>query len=141
MSRNKNSSMRARRGPRAARGFALLEVLIAGLVFSVGVLGVVGLHASMSKQQAASKYRAEAIYLAGEIIGTMWSDQPNLASYAGTTCNSGRCGAWAQKLRTLLPSGSHEITVGAGGAVEITISWTNNNGETQTYRTQTAVVL
>lgn len=121
----------------------LIEVLVAGLVFAFGVLGVVGLHAYMSKQQVASKYRAEATYLAGELIGTMWSDQPNLDQYATDNCPShARCKTWSDKVAALLPSGTYEVTVdSASGAVTIEVRWTTSQGESQRYRTQTSVVI
>ena len=39
-------------GRRGARGFALLEALIAFLILSVGILGVVGLQATMADRKS-----------------------------------------------------------------------------------------
>ena len=55
-------------------GVVLLEALIAILLFSMGVLAIVGLQATMVKNVADSKYRAEAGYLAQQKIGEMWAD-------------------------------------------------------------------
>ena len=57
---------------RAQSGVMLLEVLIALLIFSLGVLGLVGLQASAVKQSGQAKYRADATLLANELIGQMW---------------------------------------------------------------------
>jgi type IV pilus assembly protein PilV len=63
------------------QGIVLLEALIAILIFSVGVLGIVGLQASMIKANTASKYRSEAGMIVQRQLGTMWVDQDNLVSY------------------------------------------------------------
>ena len=50
----------------------LIEVLIAVLIFSMGILGIVGLQASAVKASTDAKYRSEAGLLANELIGRMW---------------------------------------------------------------------
>jgi type IV pilus assembly protein PilV len=65
-------------------GIVLLEALIAILIFSIGILGVVGLQAAMIKSTADAKYRAEASYIAQQRIGLIWVDQANLAVYGET---------------------------------------------------------
>ena len=46
------------------QGVVLLEAMIAILIFSVGVLAIVGLQAAMIKNTSESKYRADASYIA-----------------------------------------------------------------------------
>ncbi len=58
----------------------LIEALVAVLIFAFGVLGIVGLQAAMTKAQTQSKSRADASLLAQQVIGSMWTDTPNLAS-------------------------------------------------------------
>lgn len=53
------------------RGVMLLEVLIALLIFALGVLGLVGLQASAAKQSGQTKYRADATLLANDLLGQM----------------------------------------------------------------------
>lgn len=53
------------------RGVLLLEVLIALLIFALGVLGLVGLQATAAKQSGQTKYRADATLLANELLGQM----------------------------------------------------------------------
>ncbi|MFN3303411.1 MAG: type IV pilus modification protein PilV [Roseateles sp.] len=65
------------------RGVLLLEVLIALLIFALGVLGLVGLQASAAKQSGQTKYRADATLLANELLGQM-----RLASNDFTTLNT-----------------------------------------------------
>ena len=68
----------------AQQGVVLVEAMIAILIFSMGVLAVVGLQAAMIKNTADSKYRADAGYIAQQRIGLMWSDPDNLATYLET---------------------------------------------------------
>ena len=63
-------------------GIILLEGLIAILIFSMGILAIVGLQAASIRNSADAKYRADASTLANQIIGQMWADQANLAAYA-----------------------------------------------------------
>lgn len=66
----------------AQNGVVLLEALIAILIFSMGILAVVGLQAAMIKNTSDSKYRADASYIAQQRVGQLWVDQANLANYA-----------------------------------------------------------
>lgn len=54
-------------------GIMLLEALIAILVFSLGILGIIGLQASAVNVARDAKYRADAALLANELVGQMWS--------------------------------------------------------------------
>lgn len=63
--------MKTMPAPRRQHGVLLLEVLIALLIFSLGVLGLVGLQASAAKQSGQTKYRADATLLANDLVGQM----------------------------------------------------------------------
>lgn len=111
----------------AQRGVALVEALIAILLFSLGILALVGLQASMSRNVTHAKLRAEASFLANQLIGQMWVDQANLSSYAapsGTCTNAAymSCAKWQTQVRQVLPGGGANVTVN-GTAVNISLSW------------------
>lgn len=91
-------------------GVVLIEVLVAILIFAIGVLAVVGLQAASIASVADTKYRLAAGAIANQQMGRMWSDQANLVSYAGTVAVPD------------LPSGQMVTTV-AGSAVTIAVSW------------------
>lgn len=59
---------------RAQGGAFLLEALIGILIFSLGVLGIVGLQARAVRFTTDAEYRAEAMYLANALISEMWTD-------------------------------------------------------------------
>lgn len=65
--------------PRAQSGVMLIEALIALLIFSLGVLGIVGLHSTASKVSGDARYRSEAALMANELIGKMWAGDRNAA--------------------------------------------------------------
>lgn len=111
------------------------------LIFMVGVLGLVGLQGSMTRAQTESKVRADATYLASEVIGRMWSDLPNVATYGGSGCAAqARCLEWQSKVASSLPGGTGAVTVDAStGNVAVTITWTMPGGDTHQYVTQTTV--
>ena len=54
-------------------GSALLEALVAILIFSFGVLGLVGILAASVRATNDARYRAEAANLANAVIGDMWA--------------------------------------------------------------------
>lgn len=64
------------------RGSTLLEALVAIFIFSIGVLGLIGLQAVSIKNSIDAKYRADAAFLANQIIGQMWVDRGNIDNYA-----------------------------------------------------------
>lgn len=59
---------------RTQEGAFLLEALIGILIFSLGILGIVGLQAQAIRFTNDSELRAEAVYLANSLISQMWAD-------------------------------------------------------------------
>jgi len=108
---------------KSSAGFAMLEALVGLLIFSFGILGVVGLQAAMTKAQSQSRFRAGAAALAGDLIGTMWADSTNLVQYDSTHCDTYTpCRSWASKVAGALPGGVPQVAVN-GNQVTITLAW------------------
>jgi type IV pilus assembly protein PilV len=97
----------------AQQGAVLLEAMIAILIFSMGVLAIVGLQAAMIKNTADSKYRADASYIAQKMIGRIWSAPDTLPADPSTTVTA---------ITDLLPGGSISITR-AGAQFTATVTW------------------
>lgn len=118
---NTNSRMKA--GHRQHTGFAMLEALVALLICAMGVLGVVGLQGAMTRAQTAATFRAEAAFLAQQLLGEMWADRSNLAAYDSRSCGTS-CQDWQARVAARLPNGQSTVTVTpATGAVSIDIRW------------------
>jgi len=113
------------------RGVVIIEVLVAILVFSVGVLAIVGLQATMIKSTADAKYRADASYIAQSRIGQMWADPANVASYVEVNTD----------ISSLLPSGRRTVTQVSPGLYTVTVTWLQPgpNATTHTYTTAASV--
>ena len=129
---------------KGTKGIALIEALVGILIFTTGILGVVGLQAAMTREQGSAKTRADAAVLASELIGMMWIDSSNglnanLANYA-TGCTTGACAQWLAKVAKELPSGTAVIVTDAAGTATITISWTSPTDGQHQYVTSTSVL-
>lgn len=117
----------------------LIEVLVSVLLFSVGVLALVGLQANMNQTQGAAKVRTDASYLATELTGLMWSDKANLDSYTTANCNGyARCKAWMAKVTQALPNGTATVSV-ASGDITILITWSLPDGGSHKYQSETSI--
>jgi len=97
------------------QGVALLEVLIAVLIFSIGVLAAIGLQATAISTVAQSKDRLDAAMVANEQIGKMWTDPANLVAVSNQTVYS-------------LPNGKLNVKVTPTtdpnvSQVDVTVTW------------------
>ena len=126
---------------RRLHGIALIEVLVALLIFMLGVLGLVGLQTSMTRAQTEAKVRADAAALANELVGRMWTDLDNVVAYNATGCaTQARCSEWQGKVRAGLPGGAGAVAVDSGtGDVTVTITWATPGGDAHKYVTNTTV--
>ncbi|ADQ85676.1 conserved hypothetical protein [Methylovorus sp. MP688] len=112
----------------AQRGSILLEGLIAILIFSIGILAIVGLHASAIKTVADAQYRLEASLYAERIVSLMWADVPNISTYAYPGGTATALAPWLANIGTL-PGVNVQGNV---NAPTITIAGSAANGWTVT---------
>jgi type IV pilus assembly protein PilV len=140
MKSERRSDPLKKRGEIREGGFMIVEALVAMLVFALGILGLVSLQANMTREQSVSKIRADAAYLSSQLIGTMWTDLPHLASYQ--SCKDYvPCSSWAAKVAASLPAGVAVVTADATtGNVSITLTWTMPSGESHRYQTATTII-
>lgn len=116
--------MRAIAPPKSSqRGVVLIEAMIAILIFSMGVLAIVGLQATMIKNTADSKSRADASYIAQKRIGEMWSDPVKLANGEFLEADT--------DISTLLPSGTRTVTQPVPGQYTVTVTWKEPGDQAQ----------
>jgi type IV pilus assembly protein PilV len=112
-------------GKRKMAGFMLIESLLAMLIFSIGILALVGFQGMSIKLVGDSKQRANAAFVASHIEGELWAVNPaNLADCAGSfepPSSSSCAGDWGARL-VGLPNGVAEVEVN-GSQVTLTITW------------------
>ena len=126
------------------KGSMLLEALIAILIFSMGILALMGMQATAINTVSESKSRSDAGFLTNRIIGQIWADRANLASYACNPCTTTGTGnvdtrAWATEIQSgalQLPgvtdaANQPTITLGANNQVQVQIFWQAPNATVQ----------
>jgi type IV pilus assembly protein PilV len=108
---------------RRARGFTLIEVLVAILIFSFGVLGVVGMQARMLQSSTQNGDRSRASLLANEMASTMWTQQS--VTLTGTMLSDWQA-LVIDPTKSGLPNASGTVsyaTVGGVTTATITVTW------------------
>lgn len=144
------------------RGATLIEVLVAMLVLSVGLLGLAGMQMTALKSNQSAYYRSQATVLAYDIIDRMRANRadalngvydialqnqacdPDL-SPSGSLADKD-VADWLNSLSCLLSSDAQGSVVRNGRIFTISIEWNDNRGrieaaddddrETFVYRTQ-----
>lgn len=134
----------AGRGPTPAgrqRGATLVEVLVAVLVFTAGVLGLVALQARATQVSIGAEDSARAALLAAEIASTMWNAGTVALPVATVTAWQARV---ADPAAGGLPSGAGTVVVNAAArTAEVTVTWRATSAATDAppsrYRTHVVV--
>lgn len=107
-------------------GALLLESMIAILLFSLGVLSLVGMQAMAVTSVSEAKYRTDASFLANQLIGQIWVDRDNIANYDydGGSANDA-LETWLNQVNQALPGAAdHPPQVAVNGEqVSVTIFW------------------
>lgn len=120
---------------RLQRGFTLIEVMVALLIFSLGLMGMAGLMVLSVKTNQSAYLRTQASFLAQSMADRMRVNRSQIAAYVGTY-NSGTAGSdpcasgaacppaqmvlrdravWSQQMITFLPNPT--ATIACNGAV------------------------
>lgn len=123
---------------RRQAGFSLIEVLTAILIFSLGILGLVGLQTQAIQFSTSAEDSNRAAMLANEIVSTMWLNQSATVPAADLT-------AWQARVADPkvdgLPNGAGAVAV-AGNEATVTITWRAPNapaGTQNRYVTQATI--
>lgn len=127
------------------RGFTLLEVMIALVIFSIGLLGLAGLQSRGLQSNTTAQYRTTAIIEAYDMADRIRANPAGVANNrydnlnnptppAGPDCFANTCDdaqiaqldyfEWLNNLQNALPSGYGTVTGnGAGTPFTITVMW------------------
>jgi len=129
----------------------LLEALVGILIFSIGILGLMGLQAVSIKNTTEARYRSEAGFLANQIVGRMWTDRNQLASYAlvaGTVCDPADTTPsplleWVCQVERSLPgvtAAANRPTIDvATDTVTVTVRWQMPNADARRFQIITRI--
>ena len=128
---------------RRIAGFTLIEVLIALIIMSVGMLGIAGLYVHSMQAGRTSVLRHNAVTLAGDIADRIRANPRAGAAYGlagannncvngGIDCTIGEMAAndiflWDQQAAATLPNGQVNVVFDNGvipPEYTITITWT-----------------
>ncbi len=106
-------------------GMMLLEALVGILIFSLGILGMIGLQAATVAAAADAQYRSEAALLANQLISQMWLNADRTSSaaldasvnsfrYNVTGANCSYAGGATDATNTALSAWVTAVTSGTG---------------------------
>jgi type IV pilus assembly protein PilV len=111
-----------RRDRVSLQGFTLIEVMIALLIFSVGILGSVALQAKVVQMATQNSDRARAAVLANEMVSQLWANQSSTPTSTYLTAWQGRV---SDPTVSGLPNGLGSVTACAGVAncAQILVTW------------------
>jgi type IV pilus assembly protein PilV len=105
--------------PRKQQGSMLLEALISILIFSIGILAIIGLQASSIKMSSDAKYRSDASMLANQLISLMWTDVASAVAapaafdpieFVSYGTGGTNFTPWSNTLTPILPNASAAVT-------------------------------
>ena len=130
------------------RGFSLVEVLVAIVVFSMGVLGLMRLQATAVRMSTDARQRAEATFLADQLLARMLiSDPATAASFAhrpegavacaptGAASTNAVVTEWLTQVAATLPravAAEQQVIVSTGAATDVTVRLCWKNAEADT---------
>ncbi|WP_019896857.1 type IV pilus modification PilV family protein [Methylotenera mobilis] len=108
---------------KAQQGMALLESMIAIVIFSMGILALAGLQSVLVKSTSDAKYRAEATFIAQQRLGLVWVGSGDLADSAEVDTD----------ISDLLPNGTRTVSISPERVVTVTVSWQLPGEDEHTY--------
>jgi type IV pilus assembly protein PilV len=120
---------------------ALIETLVSILIFSFGVLGLIGLEATAVNFSVDAENRNRASLFASDIASTMWLN--GTVTVPAATLTTWQTNIANTALPTGLPNGVLTITPTAGttNSTDISITWLPPSDKTATTRTLTTRVI
>lgn len=97
------------------QGSVLIEAMVALVIFSMGVLALVGLQSAMIKNSSDNRYRAEAQLIAQTHIANMMAYGGDAANYITQVDKD--------KIKSQLPNGTLTFSALTNTMVTVTVGW------------------
>lgn len=121
-------------------GFTLVEVLVAVVILSVGLLGLAGMQTRGLRANHSAWLRSEATILAYDMLDRMRANRENAragnynlalgdASPTGTSIWEQDLRTWLGEIARRLPVGDGAVTV-VSDVVTVTVQWDDSRGST-----------
>lgn len=111
----KASINRARRTLGQQAGSVLIEAMVAVVIFSMGVLALVGLQSAMIKNSSDNRYRAEAQLIAQTHIANLMAFGGDAATYVSQVDT--------ESIKTQLPNGTLSFSAITNSMITVTVGW------------------
>jgi type IV pilus assembly protein PilV len=105
--------------PSGQRGFTLLETMVAILIFSIGLLGVVGLQARSVQFAVDGEDRNSAALMADGIVAALWTRDTATVTLTDTQRTALAAAATGGPRGAVATIGAPD----ANGTVEVRITW------------------
>lgn len=127
------------------RGFSLIEVLVAVVIFSLGVIGLVRMQATAVRLSTDARQRAEATFLADQLLARMLISDPATASTfahrpdgtvaclpSGAPSTNAAVVDWLAQVSAAFPRVSQDAqqVVVSGSDVTVRLCWKNGDNDT-----------
>ncbi len=109
-------------------GATLIEVLVAIVVLSVGLLGLAGLQMTGLQSNHSAYLRSQATLLAYDLADQMRARRAAALTGAFADNSAGDRATWDANVTSLLGPGAQGTLVMNGGQATITIRWNDNRG-------------
>jgi type IV pilus assembly protein PilV len=126
-----------RRARSKQRGLSMIEVLVAIVILSLGLLGMAGLQASGLRSSQSAFYRAQAAQFASDMAERMRANLGDARNYTlamgasaptGTSIKDKDRADWLARL-AMLPAGDGSIAVdNVANTVTISVQWDDTRG-------------
>lgn len=140
---NLSTTTKATRLQKLVSGFTLVEVLIALIIMSVGMLGIAGLYVHSLNAGSTSMFRHHAVTLAGDVADRIRANPRAGVTYTlagvnnncvsgGVNCTRDEMAAndvflWGQQAAATLPNGAVQVVFNnaiAPPTYQISVTWT-----------------
>jgi len=122
-------------------GFTMIEVLIAVLILSIGLLGLAGLQTYSLKNNHSAYLRSQSTFLAYDIVDRIRANSPSATAYSynsglatpppaptGSGITLTDLTEWRTALMDVLPAASGSIAI-SGSILTVIVQWDDSRGE------------